>query len=113
MKARNTKTGKEITILGISTEWGTATYIEDGILHQENLSGGWEIIDESEPVDWSSFRRDAAKDILAGMVAKKVYHAHPDDCDEDELKDQQRAAKRAAYTAIIYADELIKQLKQE
>lgn len=64
-------------------------------------------------VDWSSFRREAAKDILAGMVAKKVYRAHPDDNDEDDLKEQQRAAKRAAFTAIVYADELIKQLKQE
>lgn len=64
-------------------------------------------------VDWQSFRREAAKEILAGMVANKVYRAHPDDNDEDELKAQQRAAKRAAFTAIIYADELIKQLKQE
>lgn len=64
-------------------------------------------------VDWSSFRREAAKDILAGMVANKVFRAHPDDDDEDYLKAQQRAAKRAAFTAIVYADELIKRLKDE
>ena len=113
MKAREKNTGKEITILGISKEWGTATYIEEGILRQKNLSGEWEIIDESESVDWDAFRREAAKDILAGMVAKKVYHAHPDDDDEDDLKAQQRAAKRAAFTAIVYVDALIEKLKQE
>ena len=66
-----------------------------------------------DKTDWSSFRREAAKDILAGMVAKKVYHAHPDDDDEDDLKAQQRAAKRAAFTAIVYVDALIEKLKQE
>lgn len=96
MKARNTKTGKEITILGISTEFGTATYIEDGILHQENLSSGeWEIIDESAPIDWSAFRRDAAKDILCAMVS--------------HLGDDYSYIERA----VFLADELIKQLKQE
>lgn len=64
-------------------------------------------------IDWSSFRREAAKEILAGMVANKVYRAHPDDNDEDELKAQQRAAKRAAFTAIVYADALIEKFKQE
>ena len=68
-------------------------------------------IGTEKTVDWFAFRREAAKDILAGMVAKKVYHAHPDDDDEDGLKAQQRAAKRAAFTAIVYADELIRQLK--
>lgn len=63
--------------------------------------------------DWSAFRREAAKEILAGMVANKVYRAHPDDNDEDELKAQQRAAKRAAFTAIVYADALIEKFKQE
>ena len=114
MKARNKITGKEITILGISKEYGTVSYIADGVLYHDNFaSGALEIIDDSNPVDWSSFRREAAKDILAGMVANKVYRAHPDDDDEDYLKGQQRAAKRAAFTAVVYADELIKQLKEE
>ncbi len=98
MKARYTKTGREITILGISKEWGTATYIEDGILHQERLSSGeWEIIDESEPVDWSSFRREAAKDILVALY-------NPSSLVNSRVN---------VRLAISIADELIKQLKQE
>ena len=100
MKARNTKTGKDITILGISKEWGTATYIEDGILCQRNLSGEWEIIDESEPVDWSSFRREAAKDAmcqLIGMGRDDGYKYSPGE---------------VATYAIVYADELIRQLQE-
>ena len=101
MKAREKNTGKEITILGISKEWGTATYIEDGILRQKNLSGEWEIIDESESVDWSSFRRETAKDILCALVGNKDY-----------LKVIGRIEPETTL-AIRFADELIKQIKQE
>lgn len=100
MKAKNTKTGKEITILGISKEWGTTTYIEDGILRQNSLSGEWEIIDESEPVDWQAFRREAAKDILCALAGNKDY-----------LKVIGRIEPETML-AIKFADELIKQLKE-
>lgn len=66
----------------------------------------------SEP-DWEAYRKETAKAILAGMVSNKVCRAHPDDDIEEELKAQKHAAKRAAYTAIIYADELVRQLKEE
>lgn len=102
MKARHKKTGREITILGISKEWGTVTFIAEGVLHQENLaSGEWEIIDESEPTDWPSFRREAAKDALCAMVANNNIGYYGDS-----------NARLAAY-AIAIADELIRQLKQE
>lgn len=105
MKAREKNTGKEITILGISKEWGTATYIEEGILRQKNLSGEWEIIDESESVDWSAFRREAAKDILPAMINwRRVNEAGA-----NIIISKEEAAK----LAIKYADELIKLLKQE
>lgn len=100
MKAKEKNTGKEITILGISKEWGTATYIEDGILRQKNLSGEWEIIDESESVDWQAFRRDAAKDILCALVGNKDY-----------LKVIGRIEPETML-AIRFADELIKQIKE-
>lgn len=104
MKARNTKTGKEITILGISTEWGTATYIEDGILHQENLSSGeWEIIDESAPIDWSSFRREAAKDILCALIGHKDSGVWTFSFDSNAKVEQ----------AIAIADRLINGLKTQ
>ena len=49
-------------------------------------------------VDWSAFRREAAKDILCAMVSGGYGRGR-----ESEH----------AYLAIKYADELIKHLKQE
>ena len=111
MKARYTKTGEEITILGISKEWGTATYIKDGILYQDNLSSGeWEIIDESEPVDWSSFRRESAKDILCAMLGRvERFYTGVSIDGKNKISDHKDFIK----LAIKDADELIKQLKQE
>ena len=100
MKARNTKTGEEITILRISKKCGTATYIEDGIIHQNNLSKEWKIIDESALIDWQAFRREAAKDILAGFAAR-IGHPMSD------------YSEQSCKYAIQLADELIKQLKEE
>ena len=51
-----------------------------------------------KPTDWSSFRREAAKDILAGIIANSFT--------EDKWTYQQMAEM-----AIEQADELIKQLK--
>ena len=105
MKARHKKTGREITILGISKEWGTVTFIAEGVLHQENLATGeWEIIDESEPTDWSSFRREAAKDILCAILKS--------DCGHSSLEGHEFITG-SVQGAIIFADELIEQLKQE
>ena len=53
----------------------------------------------TEP-DWSSFRREAAKDILAGIIANSFT--------EDKWTYQQMAEM-----AIEQADELIKRLKEK
>lgn len=66
---------------------------------------------ERKEAGWEKYRREAAKDILAGMVSNKVCRAYPGDNIEEELKAQKHAAKRSAYTAIIYADELVRQLQ--
>lgn len=52
--------------------------------------------------DWEKFRREAAKDILAGMVS------HP-----RVLYGDNRLVSEQVHFAIQYADELIKQLKEE
>lgn len=102
MKARNKITGKEITILGISKEYGTVSYFADGVLYQDNFaSGALEIIDDSDPVDWSSFRREAAKDFISGMLANVSPAA------------EQWTTPEIVTAALDIADELIKQLKQE
>lgn len=63
-----------------------------------------EFIDRPAPlepiVDWSSFRREAAKDILAGFAAK-IGHPMSD------------YSEQSCKYAIQLADELIKQLKEK
>lgn len=60
---------------------------------------------EYDTVDWSSFRREAAKDILPAMINwRRVNEAGA-----NILISKEEAAK----LAIEYADELIKQFKQE
>ena len=103
MKARNKKTGEVVTSFGISKEWGVASYIDSAntLRFSTPLDGEWEMIgeDESEPVDWSSFRREAAKDAmcqLIGMGRDDGYKYSPGE---------------VATYAIVYADELIRQLQ--
>ena len=107
MKARNKKTGEVVTNFGISKEWGAASYIDSAntLRFSTPLDGEWEMIgeDESEPVDWSAFRREAAKDILNSIIsaASKIY--------EFDSLDKRFCCKQA----IDWADELIKQLQEK
>lgn len=59
---------------------------------------------EPEFVDWSSFRREAAKDILVAMTRKVV-----DDPDQLDAFEPAFYAK----VAVEWADELIKELKRK
>lgn len=95
MKAIKKSDGEEVEIRllhpceYIAIEPDTAGY---AIFRADDL-----IIDE--PVDWSYFRREAAKEILAGMLSHQRI-----------LYDE---SLRPAHVrmAISYADELIKQLR--
>lgn len=107
MKARNKKTGEVVTSFGISKEWGTASYIDstNTLRFSTPLDGEWEIIDDFDPVDWSSFRREAAKDILPAMINWRRING----AGANILISKEEATK----LAIEYADELIKQLKEK
>lgn len=95
MKAIKKSDGEEVDVRllhpceYIAIEPDTAGY---AIFRADDL-----IIDE--PVDWSYFRREAAKEILAGMLSHQRI-----------LYDE---SLRPAHVrmAISYADELIKQLR--
>jgi len=63
-------------------------------------------IDEAEIkgiVDWDAFRRETAKDILAGFAGSVMR-------DDDILED--KTVKDLVKTAVVWADELIKQIKE-
>lgn len=69
MKARIIETGEEITIIGVSKEWGTAQYYgSDGIYRQRTFKDKeLELIDTTDalPIDWEQRRYEIAKDIMA------------------------------------------------
>lgn len=69
MKARIIETGEEITIIGISKEWGpTQYYGSDGIYHQRTFRDKeLEFIDTTDalPIDWEQRRYEIAKDVMA------------------------------------------------
>ena len=53
-----------------------------------------------EPTDWEAYRRDVAKEVLAGIATNiQIYIGEKDRC------------KAAAHDAIAMADELVNQLK--
>ena len=63
-----------------------------------------ECFDLWEEPDWSSFRREAAKDILCAMIGNKDTLTNLPDYRLGEIE---------VSNAIFLADELIKQLKEE
>ena len=73
---------------------GDGTFCYASLLHME-------IIDESPSVDWSTFRREAAKNILCALVGNKDY-----------LKVIGRIEPETML-AIRFTDELIEKLKEE
>lgn len=100
MKARIIKTGEEITIIGISKEWGTTQYYgSDGIYHQRTFKDEeLEFIDdpEAQPIDWEQRRYEIAKDVLANI---------PANCPE--------SLETKVSIAVMRADALIKELKKQ
>lgn len=75
MKARIIKTGEEITIIGISKEWGTAQYYgSDGIYRQRTFNDKEiEFLDTNPPINWEQRRYEIAKNVLATSSDKPMY----------------------------------------
>lgn len=98
MKAIRKEDGKEIEVQLYTEKQYIATEAEEGelgrrIYYEYSLT-------IKEDVDWEAFRREAAKDILAGIATRiEIYLKEKDKC------------KAAAHDAIALADELVKQLK--
>ncbi len=92
MKAKVIKTGETVNV--VPTEGGWASVFENGVWHYTDSELDFEF------ADWADFRREAAKDILAGFAAK-IGHSMSD------------YSEKSCKYAIQLADELIKQLKEE
>lgn len=85
---------------------GAVKYVKKGTNGPIRSSDDVEIIEEEKPkdtTDWDAFRREAAKDILVAMTRKVV-----DDPDQLDAFEPAFYAK----VAVEWADQLIKELKQ-
>ena len=102
MKARIIETGEEITIIGISKEWGTAQYYgSDGIYRQRTFNDReLELLDTTEsPIDWEQRRYEIAKEAMNGILsAPVVAGVNPN-------------SKEIATFSVRLADALIAELK--
>ena len=104
MKSRIIETGEEITIIGISKEWGTAQYYgNDGIYRQRIFHDrDLELLDTTEsPIDWEQRRYEIAKEAMNGLLsAPVVAGVNPNPSYKD-----------IATFSVRLADALIKELK--
>lgn len=98
MKAIRKEDGKEIEVRIYTEKQYVSTEAEEGEIGKRIYREDALIIKEA--VDWEAFRREAAKDILAGLTTRmELYIGKKDKC------------KVAVLDAITLADELVKQLK--
>ena len=114
MKARIIKTGEEITIIGISKEWGTAQYYgSDGVYRQRTFRDKEiELIDTVEqPIDWEQRRYEIAKEAMSGILSDEdsVWYA----CSSVEYSENEKHTypKAISRYAVACADALIAELK--
>lgn len=99
MKARIVKTGEEITLIDISSGYGTAQfYGSDGILHIRNFREGDIQLLSDKPIDWEQRRYEIARDMLASTLADTNVSIVPNESFVESI--------------IQYADMLIKKLKE-
>lgn len=100
MKARIRGTNIEVDVQPFYDETGYFSGFKDGYEYYRAADLVFPDNQDWDKTDWSSFRREAAKDILVGMVANgELFYAY------HEKEDT------AVKQAIQIADELIRQLK--
>ena len=107
MKAKVIETGEEITIIGISKEWGTAQYYgSDGIYRQRTFRDKEiELIDTTDalPIDWEQRRYEIAKAAMVGVLAFPVVEGVNPNPNMTEI----------CKLSVNLADELIEELKKD
>lgn len=99
MKARIIETGEEITIIGISEEWGTAQYYgSDGIYRQRTFNDKEiEFLDTNPPINWEQRRYEIARDIMAASFNQPMDGA---------------SIASYVHNCVQWADALIEELKK-
>ena len=115
MKAFRKEDCKEIDVILLHPK----EYIET----EPNEFGGKRIYDAeglviNEPIDWDLFRREVARSALQGLLTKNGYSLQPIDEPiaygnfEANKPILDKKAREFAYSAVIYADALIAELRK-
>lgn len=102
VKARVKATGEEITILGISNEWGLVQYIDSNRVLRARAFEDKEIeiisTDNEGPINWDQRRYEILKDVLAAQITDTEFA-------------ENNPAQTLAKLAVRYVDALIEELK--
>lgn len=104
MKARIRGTNIELDVQPFYDETGYFSGFKDGYEYYRAADLVFPETPDWDKTDWSSFRREAAKDILCAMLGSMGALVDADD---------KRLGEVEVSNAIFLADELIKQLKEE
>ena len=97
MKARIRNTNIEVDVQPFYDETGHFAGFKDGYEYYRAADLVFPDTSDRDKTDWSSFRREAAKDILSGLASWEKIHSVEEDVG----------------LAVNYADELIRLLKEE
>ena len=107
MKAKILKTGKIVDLIGVSKEWGTATYWDENhVLRCDNLFGGIELLDDKTYIDWEQRRYEIVKDLYCNSADNTQSNFFK----EKIVVDAERQCIR---NIIQCADILIEELKKK
>ena len=115
MKAIRKEDGKEIDVI--------LTHPKEYIETEVDAQGRRRIYNEAslivdEPTNWEDFRRKTAQVALYGLIAKNGYSLQPIDDSiaignfEANKPILDKKAREFAYSAVVYADALIAELRK-
>ena len=114
MKARIIETGEEITIIGISKEWGTIQYYgSDGAYRQRTFRDReLKLLDTTEsPIDWEQRRYEIAKEAMSVILSSEECTDYACLAAEYSKTEKHTYPKAISRYAVACADALIKELK--
>ena len=104
MKARIRNTNIEVDVQPFYDETGYFAGFKDGYEYYRAADLIFPDTPDWDKTDWHSFRKEAAKDILCALIGRDDGFVYMQD---------KRAGEIEVSNAICFADELIRQLKQE
>ena len=114
MKARIIETNEEITILGISVEYGTAQFLDsNGVLSVRHFRDKEiQILEVEAPINWEQRRYEIAKEALSGILADADQVSFACTHAVYSPGEKRTVPKSVSQMAVACADALIEELKR-